>query len=132
MQGNTATIVFGTSSWPANVHMIGGTSQTRPKIEDSHLATEDFQTFVPGDLVDPGELELEFEFDPDDPPPIDGAPETITITHPSALANGATLAGSGFLTEWKSGDLRNNQLAVGTAKIAWDGKTGPAWTDASA
>jgi hypothetical protein len=133
MQGNTATIVFGTSGFTANMHLIGGTEQERPDVNDSHLTTTNYETFVPGDLANPGEFEAEFEFNPNNQPPILSDPETITITFPvpAGLTHGATLAGSGYVKKWKSGDLRNNQLSVGNYTVKWDGKTEPTWTDAS-
>jgi len=131
--GNTATIAFGTSGFTANFQMIGGTEQERPSIPDSHLGTTTRDTFIPGDLFDPGEFESEYQFDPDDQPPISGAAETVTVTFPvpAGQSNGATLAGTGFVTKWKSADLRNNELMVATVTVKWDGKTGPTWTDAS-
>lgn len=131
--GNTATIVFGTTGFTGNFEMVGGTEQEREKIEDSHLGTTTTKTYFPGDLKEPGEFEAEFQFDPDVQPPIDNVPETVTITFPvpTGLSNGATLAGTAFVTKWKSADLRNNEKMMATATVSWDGKTAPAWTNAS-
>lgn len=132
--GNQATIVFATSGFTANYHMIGSTEQERGKIKDSHLGTVDYHTYIPGDLIEPGEMECELEFNPDDEAPIDAPAETITITYPvpAGMVNGATLAGSGFLTKRSTPDLKNGELMLGKFTVAWDGKTGPTFTPASA
>lgn len=130
--GNTATITFGTSGFTANFHMLSGPEQERPKINKSHLGSADFEEYMPGDLVEPGEIEGEFEYDPDEQPPISAAVETITLTYPSALANGATCIGTGFVTRWSAPELRNNTLMVARVTVAFDGVTGPAWADAAA
>lgn len=131
--GNTSTIVFATSGFTANFHMIGSFEQERPDIKTSHLGTTGFETYIPGDLVEPGEFEVEFEYDPDEQPPISSAAETITITHPvpSGSSNGATCAGTGYIKKWSSAELKNNELMVAKATVKWDGGTGPAWADAS-
>lgn len=131
--GNTATISFGTSGFTANVHVIGGMDFTRPSIPTSHLGTTNFESVIPGDLIELGEFENEFEFDPDEQPPISAVAETITITFPvpTGMSNGATLAGSGFLTKWTTPEVRNNTLMVARYTVKFDGLTEPAWTDAT-
>lgn len=131
--GNGATITFGTSSFTAQFHMIGGTTQTRPMLNVSHLTTSAKELFVVGDLYDPGEFEAEFWFNPNDQPPIGGAAETVTITFPipSGSSNGATLAGTGAVSSWTSGQCRNNEVMNARVTVKWTGATGPTWTDAS-
>jgi len=133
--GNSATIAFGTSSFVANIYSIGGTSQTREALEDSHLGTTNQKTYIPTDLYEPGEFEIEFEWDQSFSvfPPIDGAPETITVTFPLKSGEGtaATLAGSGFITEVSGPDVENGSIMRGTATIKWDGKTEVAYTAGS-
>lgn len=130
--GNSATIAFGTSAFVANVYSIGGTSQSREALEDSHLGTTNQKTYIPTDLYEPGEFEIEFEWDQSFSvfPPIAAAPETITVTFPlkSGELTAATLAGSGFLTEVSGPDVENGSIMRGTATIKWDGKTEVAYT----
>lgn len=129
--GNSSTIVFGTSSFAADYTMIGGVEQSRPSLETSHLGTSNYATFMPGDLVDSGELECEFHYNPNNQPPITGAAETITITFPvpSGLSNGATAVFSAFVMNWKSADLENNEIMSATVTLKITG--GVTWTDAS-
>lgn len=131
--GNSATIVFGTSGFVAYYNKIGGTKQTREKLRDSHLGTTNYHTYMPSDLAEPGEFEAEFQYDPQSQPPLLNAPETVTITYPvpSGLTNGATLSGTGFLTERTSPDLANGEIMVGGYVFAWDGKTEPTFAPAT-
>jgi hypothetical protein len=131
--GNSSTIVFGTSGFVAHYHTIGGSEQARKKIITSHLGTTNYDTHIPGDLVDPGEVNCQFEYDPDANPPILAAPESITITFPipAGRTHGATLAGTGFIMKRKSAELKNGELMVGTFTVAWDGGTGPTFTASS-
>lgn len=130
--GNSATISFGTSSFTAAYTEIGGTEQELPKIMTSHLGTSTKHTYIPGDLYEPGEMDCEFQYDPDTEPPI-GTVETITVTYPipTGKTGGATLAGTGFISKRKTASLKNNELMVGTYTVCWDGLTGPTFTDAT-
>lgn len=133
--GNSATVAFGTSGFSANVYSIGGTSQSREALEDSHLGTTNQKTFIPADLIEPGEFEIEFEWDQSFStfPPIAAAAETVTITFPlkSGETTAATLAGTGFLTEASGPDVENGTIMRGSATIKWDGKTEVAYTAGS-
>lgn len=81
----------------AEIRNVDGPSMSRDAVETSHATTTDGRrTFVPSDLIDLGEVEVDLIFDPDEEPPIDAAAETVTITYP----NGATWAFSGFLTNF--------------------------------
>ena len=98
--GTGASIVFATSGWTGEIASIEGPNETRESIDTTHLGTTVARTFIPADLIDGGEVSLTAWYDPDEPPPIKGATETITITFPvpSGLSAGATAQFSGFLT----------------------------------
>lgn len=131
--GNGTTISFATTGFTGNIHVVGETEQELGKLEDSHLQTETHKTYVPDDLSEPGEFDVEYEWQGQSPPPSKGTVETITITYPvpPGLSNGATLAGSGFIRKRTFPKMQNGQLQMGKLTIAWDGKTGPAYTPAS-
>lgn len=133
--GNTATITFGTSGFTASFTEIGGTEETRESLDNSHLGTTTKKTYQPDDLYEPGEFTAMFYWDPEFGtfPPISGAAETVTITYPlpSGSSTNGTLAGTGFVTRRKSGDLRNGELAVGEITVKWSGVTGPTYTAGS-
>lgn len=131
--GNSATITFGTTGFTAQYTMIGGAEMERPKVKTSHLTTTNYETYMVGDLTEPGETECEFQYNPNTQPPILNAAETITITYPvpSGLTNGATKSGTGFLVKWSEPELKNNELMIAKYTIAWDGNTEPTYVDAS-
>ncbi len=81
--GHGVTILCGTSGFEAEVLSITPPARTREHIDTSHQETEKAKTFLPADLYDPGELAFDIHFNPDTDPPINGDPETITITFPS-------------------------------------------------
>jgi hypothetical protein len=60
------------------------------------------KTFKPGDLSEPGTLEIEGHLDPDDEPPIDQVAETWTVTFPLVAgdATAANWAASGFAVSY--------------------------------
>lgn len=125
-----ATVVFGTSAFSAELMSVGLPGVTRQSIDTTHMGTTVARTFIPSDLIDWGELEIEFAFDPDNEPPMDGVAETITITFPipSGGIGGATIAGSGFFTNFSmTGPLEEKMTA--TATIKWSGDL--TWTDST-
>lgn len=128
--GTGVTIVFGTSGFSADIESVNGQSIERPVVETSHMGTTTYKTFMPGDLTDPGGVEFEFHFDPDEQPPITSAAETITITFPipTGLANGATLASSGFIASWSWGTPLEDKM-VGNANVKFSGTS--TWSDAT-
>lgn len=130
--GTGATIVFGTSAFTAEIMSMSGNDISRADIDDTHLTTTGYRTYIPSDLLEGGTVEFEFAFDPDSQPPIDGAAETITITFPipAGDSSGATLAFTGYINNW-SWSVPLEEKMTGSATIKVDGKTDPVWTDAA-
>ncbi len=121
--GNGMQIDFGTTGFNAAVIDVDGPGFVRPSIETTTMATTVAKEYIPGDLYDPGDIDIEFAHDPSIVPPIDQPREVITITWPkhSGINNAATWVGSGFLTEYKaSGKLDTRMTAK--AKIKLSGK----------
>ncbi len=75
------SITFGTSSFSANITDINWGGISRAQINASHLGTTNDHEFIQADLVDNGEVTVEFQFDGTKSPPIitNGAQETVTI-----------------------------------------------------
>ena len=125
--GTGTTITFGTSNFSSELTGLGWSGIARESVDTSHMgtsaagATEIGQrTFIPGDLVDPGEISIELHFDPDQQPPIDQATETITISFPLVAgdATPADWACSGFMTDFELGvPLEDKMTATATLKI---------------
>ena len=119
--GTGASVTFGTSGFSASIESINHNDISREAVNSSHLGTTNYHTFIPTDLTDPGEMELEIQHDPDEQLPINGAAETITITYPvpSGLTNGATHQFSGFLTNYSiSTPLEDKMMATITVKAS--------------
>lgn len=134
--GNTSTIAFGTTSgFTPDVTIIGGLEQSREALEDTLLSTTGEKTYIPDDLIEPGQLTCTYYYNQSETAfaPIGAAAETITITFPLKSGEGtaATLAGTGFLVNHKSADLQNGELMMGEFTVQFDGKTGPTFTAGS-
>jgi len=107
------TIAFGTSAFAANITGYKPPSSSRASLDTSHMGTTGPRTFIPGDLYDNGELNITIQFNPDTDPPIDGQPETITITYPS----GATWVVTGFMTNYEPSDMPLEELLAASCTI---------------
>lgn len=128
--GTGTTIVFGTSSFTAEILNVGQDGIDRIAVQTSHMTTTNSHTFMPGDLVDEGEVTLEFAFNPNNQPPIRGAAETVTITFPIPAGGsaGATAQFTGFIKGWDWGAALEEKM-TGTATLKVSGTV--TWVDAS-
>lgn len=128
--GTGTTIVFGTSSFAAEVLQINGENVSRAVIDTSHMGTTGARTKMPGDLHDEGEVTMNIAFNPNNEIPVDAAVETITITFPvpSGDSNGATAAGSGFISGYSWTDPLEDKM---TADITITWADDVTWTDSS-
>lgn len=118
--GTGTSISFGTSAFSARLVEVEWGGLKRASIQTTIMGTTSNHTFMPGDLVDRGELNLTFHFDPSLTPPIAGAIETVTITFPvpAGLTNGASWAASCFMTDYKpSSKIETLMEATATLKI---------------
>lgn len=124
--GTGLTITFGTSSWSANFTVSNWSGLSRESVETTHLGTTTAKTFTPADLYDAGELQIDFQFDVDDFPPIDQVAETITVTYP--LSSGGSTAGtwvaSGFMTNFDH-SVETETLMSGSATVKFTGSITP-------
>ena len=132
MTGQGTTAVLTTNAITGCVRSLTLPELTQDKIDASCLDTTGFMKYIPGDLTDPGECQLEIIFDPTfDFDAIVGVVDTLTITFaigdPTNTIN-ATLIGTGFITNYSLPDLSTNNLAVVNVTFAFDGDTGPAFT----
>lgn len=143
-QGTTAVLTAG--AIVGCVRSLTLPELTQDKIDASCLDTTGFMKYIPGDLTDPGECQMEIIFDPtfdwsensadaDDVDGIIGNIDTLTITFPlgdPANTAPATLAGSGFITSYSLPDLSTGNLAVVNVTFTFDGETGPSFTPEAA
>lgn len=129
--GSGATITFGTSAWTGSLISINGQDIARAVVETTALATTVAKTFMPGDLYDAGGWDIEFYLNPNEPPPITAAAETITVTFPipAGGATGATAAASGFVSKWSPSVGGVDEVLKGKMTVKLSGQI--TWTDAT-
>jgi len=130
--GTGTTIVFGTSSFSAEVTNLNGTDMARSDVETSHMGTTGYKTYIPGKLLEGGAVEMEISFDADQIPPLAAVAETVTVTFPvpTGKASGANVAFSGYINSWSWTDpIEDKMTAEVTVKV--DGLTDPVWTVSS-
>ena len=126
--GHGGSVTFGTSSLTYFWRKIGAVEQEGEAVEDSDLDNTYFKSYLPGDVVEPGEFEIEYAFDSEDAQPDMTDPETITLTLPldSTQSSAYNVAGTGYvLSRTVYPECASNGLQIGKMKIAFDGLTGP-------
>lgn len=97
--GTGASITFVTSAHSCKIRNINMNDFGRDAVEKTHMASSGGREYTPTQLPDPGELELEALFNPDNPPPYTAAPETIRLTFPVGSGTAAKMEGTGFITK---------------------------------
>lgn len=98
--GTGATLTF--SGLTMNLLSIDLSGITRPSVKTSHLGTSTWDTFLPGDLTDPGTITVEVQLDPTlhDDLPLNSDPATATITIPAIGAvTGGVFSASAFIVD---------------------------------
>lgn len=113
--GTGTTVTFPTSAFAMQIVNVKWNAITRPAIKTSHLGTTTADTFMPGDLYDPGTLGLTCQYDSGAvKPAISGSAENIQVTAPDA--NSASCYG--FVVEWgKEYPLEELMMADVTLKF---------------
>lgn len=91
----------------------------RGAVETTTLDTSGGKTYMPEDNYDPGELQVEMQFDTDSAwvTALTAAPESVTITWPDA----ETSSCSGFLTNFEITDITNGGVMKATATLKFTG-----------
>src|SRR5688572_5397727 len=104
--GTGASISFESSAF-LQITNIDVSGITRPSIDTTHMtstpgngtSTIGGRTFMPGDLADPGTIEVEFHYNPDTTPPIMAVASTLRLTITGATTS-AYWECSGFATDF--------------------------------
>jgi len=126
--GTGTTITLATTGWTAELLDVGGPNPSRESIDTTHMGTtaptgneQGGRTFMPPRFQDPGELTLECHFDPDNPPPVNKAPEQCTVTFPTPAGKTtpATFVFTAFVTGWDpTTPLEDKMVANVTFKVS--------------
>ena len=131
--GHGGTIAFsaGIAAFAVPFRKIGAVEHVIEKVESTNLANTATKSYLPGDVIDPGEFEVEYAFDAEDDLAVMETVGTVTITAPlgTGQATAANLAGSGFImSRTAMPECATNGLQLGKLKVKFNGKTGPALT----
>ena len=112
--GTGTVATFGTSGFTGELLSVDWSGISRESVNTSHMGTTTFHTFIPGDLTDPGELTLEFNFEPDDEPIWDDVEETLTIAFPLEVGQSspATWAATVFATDVSVTDPLEDKMTM--------------------
>ncbi len=126
--GNGATITVPGLS--AHVFSVGEINDESAPIEDSDLSNVKWKSFVPGDLEDPGTVDVEIGFKGDGPALNTVGTINIQYPDPNSTSGGfKTLSGSGFVYKKSTPSVQNGQIMKSKIGIRFDGKTViPAWS----
>lgn len=122
--GNGATLTLSSTGSVGSVRSLNLGEHTLPAIDSSHLGTTNYISSIPGDLVDPGEVQIEVIFAQGTDIPDLGTVEDITVTFPivtSGNSSNATYTGSGFLTNMSLPEIVNNELMMLSLTFKLDG-----------
>ena len=128
--GTGTGITFATSGFDAQLLSVEWSGISREVVDTTFLTVTDpgagkigNRTYKTAIAVDPGTLECEFHFDPDNSPPIGGNPETITITFPlvSGDASAANWSAQGVMTEYNVTGISLDEKMVARATIKLTG-----------
>ena len=120
-----ATLSFTTEVF-VTLTSIRWSGLARKVIPTSHLATTSADTFMPGDRYDPGELQVEGQWQPDQSTGVIGAltaaitTGNVTFPAPAGRTSGAKLAGSLFLTNLDI-DATDETLMTFSGTLKWSG-----------
>lgn len=125
------TITFHTSYFSGKIKTSNLDGYNREKLDTTHMtSTNGWATYIPSKIQEPGQIKVNILYDPDTAPPIDQAAEAITFTFPVPTGKtvGASMASSGFLTEFSfTGEVRGLYMADATLVLSGE----PTWTASS-
>lgn len=132
--GKGASIAFGSSAWSLSLVSVDLGESAKDPHEVTALSDSKIKR-QPGDVEDPGSMEVEYYYDQSaaSMPAVTSTAETVTVTFPlkSGESQGATLAGTAFVTKVKRPTLVIGTIMKGKLTVQWSGATGPTHTAGS-
>lgn len=135
--GNGTTVALSVSTVSTCVTSIELPSFAIEDLETSCLDTTNYKTFQASDLSDPGEITINFLFNPtSDTLLARGVAEVITVTwpiHTTGNTTNATFVADGYIREVNLPTLQNGELQEASLVFKLNGEdTEPAFTQESA
>ena len=113
--GTGLTITWETGFF-AEILDMTGPGGSRISVPNSHMATSIAHAFLPGDLVDWGEVGIDIAFFPKDDPPIDEDASACLLNFPDSAASVWTF--NAFMTGFEgTGPLEDRMTASATLKV---------------
>lgn len=122
--GNGVTITYKTDAWTAAVESISWSAGgSRESIDTSHLATANYRTFMPGALVDPGEVVCTYQYDGETAslPSITGTASNLVITV-STNTSTNTFTCAAFVTDCGQIEITNDDKMIGEVTLKLTGQ----------
>jgi len=114
--GTGIEIAFATSAFSAEIIDVTPPNRSRKSVDVTHQSAA-AMLYIPGKLVEGGELKLKIGFNPATAAPIDGAVEVVSITFPDSA--GTIWTFDGFMTGYNpTGTLEDKMTADVTVKVA--------------
>lgn len=130
--GHGASLTLSSTGLSFNWTSMDLGEETIPDVDRTHLGTADYREYIPGDLKEPGEIVIPFQWDAQAAQIAVGTVETITVTFPILSGfSAATLSGTGYIKRVKRPNMQTDTLQDGELTIKFDGLTGPAYTESS-
>ena len=131
--GGTVAFSGDISAFVVPFRKIGAVDQEVDKVENGDLSNAECKSYMPGDVAEPGEFEVEYAFDTEAAQPDILVAGTITITFPKGVGgtSAGNLAGTGFIRKRTAmPEFATNGLQIGKLTCKFNGKTGPTLTKA--
>ena len=131
--GHGATVTLATTGLSLNWTSIDLGEETINDVEQTHLGTTGYREYRPGDLKEPGEVVIPFQWDSEAAQIAVGTVESLTFTFPTATgqSTAATYAGTGYIKRVKRPNLQTDTIQDGELTVKFDGITGPTYTAAT-
>lgn len=123
--GTGATLTFSSTSYTTEIVNINATGRARVAVDVTKLASNGYKEYIRGDLIEPGQYEVEIHYQPDNPPPIftTVSQENFVITFPiwGTQQTGAKETIAGFIQEIDGPNIGIDEKMVCTLTVKLTG-----------
>lgn len=120
-EGAGGSLKFSSTSYTCEIVSITPSGQKRAALDTTHLAST-AKTYMPGDLIDPGTLEVVIHYPPDTPPPFTAAENFILYFPKSGTqTTGASLTALGFISERSGPAVKVDEIMEQTITVQLSG-----------